>query len=1523
MGWLSNLINKAKKKTEETVNGVQNAAQQAVQNVASGYGDWLAQGQQSAQNAAQNVVAQGEQYVQGVMQEGQQAVQNAAQTGEQYAQGVMQQGQQAAQNAAQQGQQYVQGAVQQGQQVVGQVADNVQNKVQGAAQVVQNTAQGVTDRVNTVNDKIQGNTPAVAPAVTPAQTPTQTTAPTTTPTQTQPEAQAPASSFDADAPIMTYEDYLKQSEQGLGYIKDKVTQQIDQQNTETLKHIDEALATGNKHAEDVKSTTDAAIEAQKQADTAYAESQRDLMINTSQAERDEVYKYAEETLAGALGYNNEAYGKLVEAITGQMEAGKLAASEAKNLLMIMAEEAKNTTYGAAERQREEAERQADINRQRAIADANSAYEQNKASYGAKAEALGNMGLTAGGYGDWLNASAYAQNRGEVQGARAQSDNAKREAKYTEDMTKLQADQEYNDKKYKAESEYQNKLYDIDTSYRANLSEAEQSKMAADKAAQDAERETKQSADSKHRENVYNAESTYGDWLNKAESAEREGKLQNDITYKEMLYGNEQSAKDQKLEASQKAENAKLDAEISYVEGILDNSKALAEYKQSLEEGTKAAEEKKLAVYEQLLRGVNDGTYTAEDAAALADAFGLGTKWKDAIANSAENKSEADASAKAEIDTEQKTSIYTGMLDSVNNGAYTAEQISYLADRYGLSAEDKQSLIAAAEKYASENAAQGAEDKATQATKSFVGLLESANAGQLTADELQQIATEFGLSDAQKDLLAKAAERYSGKVTEAETQADAEYKNGVYTELLNAANAGGYTAEQVKDLAARFGLNETEQNQLANAAQSYADKVDKAEGKAESEATRDTYTKLLGSANSGAYTAEQIGRLADEYGLTAEQKASLVSAANEYKSNYDDAVNSDTETQQKKTYVDLLSGVYSGAYDKDLVADLADEFGLSDKQKQSLIDAAGRYADDMAAGKSEADTEYKRGVYTELLDIANRGGYNADQIGLLADEYGLSDKQKQSLIGAAQGYTDRVGDEKAQIEAETKLNVYTSLLDAANMGGYTAEQIVNLATRYGLDETQTEELRAAAKEYSDKYSDAVAKDEAAQKNMQFINLLGSANLGELTKDELENVATALGLDDAQKSLLAKAAERYTSASEEDKATQKSMNFVSLLDGANTGAYNAAQIEEIAKQFGFDAAKDKALINMLKTAANDFASGEAGKTAKEDMQYQNAIYSELLAAANNGDYTEEQAKDLAARFGLDTKAQNLVGDAARIAAENAEQQTSDTINSESASNALQIKNTLTGDTTDEYIDDYVDAGYITETDAEKLKEDRNAVAKTEINDLVKSGNYAGAIDRAEEFKELGYIDNDTYQTAYFEAEKNNAMQVKTADDIDDYTADLKNMLNSGKISQKDYNSLLSYMYKNAGSKLNSSAYSYTKYTSSSSYGATYTIQVGDAKHNTGEYDLLLNVADTDTAAVLDNISGGKSEGTLVMFGDTLYVCNGKVWGVVPDRNGLYEEYNKLLARQEKPTAPKHQAGSSTNGGYANPGAAAHGR
>lgn len=77
-----------------------------------------------------------------------------------------------------------------------------------------------------------------------------------------------------------------------------------------------------------------------------------------------------------------------------------------------------------------AKKQAEQTKARAMADAENAYAQNKATYGTNAETLAQMGLTGGGYSDYLQAQAYAQKRADKQAASAQEIASKKNAQAT-------------------------------------------------------------------------------------------------------------------------------------------------------------------------------------------------------------------------------------------------------------------------------------------------------------------------------------------------------------------------------------------------------------------------------------------------------------------------------------------------------------------------------------------------------------------------------------------------------------------------------------------------------------------------------------------------------------------------------------------------------------------------------------------------------------------------------------------------------------------------------------------------------------------------------------------------------------------------------------------------------------------------------------------------------------------------------------------------------------------------------------
>ncbi len=95
-----------------------------------------------------------------------------------------------------------------------------------------------------------------------------------------------------------------------------------------------------------------------------------------------------------------------------------------------------------EDQKQSAIKQADEERQRNIIDARSSYEQNKASYGANAEAIASMGLTDSGYSDYINSQAYAAQRAETQAANAQATQSKQNAENYANDAKLNAELTY-------------------------------------------------------------------------------------------------------------------------------------------------------------------------------------------------------------------------------------------------------------------------------------------------------------------------------------------------------------------------------------------------------------------------------------------------------------------------------------------------------------------------------------------------------------------------------------------------------------------------------------------------------------------------------------------------------------------------------------------------------------------------------------------------------------------------------------------------------------------------------------------------------------------------------------------------------------------------------------------------------------------------------------------------------------------------------------------------------------------------
>ena len=655
------------------------------------------------------------------------------------------------------------------------------------------------------------------------------------------EQKAYAGAWAGSEPIDSYEEFLRNKESAYGSMRDEQTQFYDAQSQKALEAIEAQRQAAIAEANNQKTMVDTAATEQKNAALAEAQAQKDLLTTMSQEQRDAVYKFAEEQRisdmnyaakqyqlllnsinaqresgmtmateqrdlllsmseeqrqaaykhaeeqrASATAYANSQYQTLVDAINAQKESGMAMAEEQRQLLLSMSEEQRNAIYAAAESQRVAAEQRADVERERGVVDARSSYEQNKASYGANAEAMGSMGLSGSGYSDYLNSKAYAQQRAETQAANAQADASKREARYTEDQARLKADSDYYQNKYNAEQAYSDRKYQIDTTYQTNMLNAEQnkaqsiyeaesaerdakysadsahaqneysaeaqysqnkyevdttyqnnllganqSKAQAEHEATSAERESKFNADQAHAQNQYAAESGYSQSKYEAESAERDAKLQAGLSYSENLFNAESQARSDKLAAEQTADAGKFSAEMSYQENLLNNDDAIGAYRQ--EQAEKAEAEAK------------------------------------------------QAAAKAEEEAQYARAAYTELLSGANSGAYTAAQLEQLAADYGLSDAQKQSLINAANEYTTKKqAAANAEISAN--TGDIAGSVQSAiDNGSISKEQGQE-----HIYNSYKDEIA-----YGGADT---GTIDAAYSKGQITEA------------QYNDLKARWNNN---------------------------------------------------------------------------------------------------------------------------------------------------------------------------------------------------------------------------------------------------------------------------------------------------------------------------------------------------------------------------------------------------------------------------------------------------------------------------------------------------------------------------------------------------------------------------------------------------------------------------------------------------------------------------------------------------------------------------------------------
>ena len=599
-----------------------------------------------------------------------------------------------------------------------------------------NNGVGAASPVNLSYSANAGDAPAATPMSASADTgaaPEGTTGATETPA---PEAPENPTTEQAG----TYYDYLKDEvpESLQDIYNDEIAYQ-DQQNAQLVEDINGLRETGIENAGEIRNTAYENAETQKET----------------------TYTYADKVLMETLGFNEEQYQYLIDSINSSKETGLALAEDVRATLLALATETRDQIYKAAEAARVREYEQAEIVRQRGIVDASNAFEQNKATYGSNAEALASMGLTGGGYSDYLNAQAYAAQRGEVQAVNADAEATKRAARYAEDDKKMNADTTYAANVKEAELNYSEQVGKVNETYDAAMRDANLWKSEADFAANRENTDTKYAADSAYNAAIGDADATYA--ANVA-----------DVNYQADLAI---------AEANAATAQAKHEAEQKLKEGLLTNEQAVAQYKEEM--------------FYHFLEKAGAGNYTAEQLEAIADRLELDDTQKQELIG-ALNKYNADVAAAEEA---KKTGYFTELLTYANNGAYTAEQLAKLGNEYGLSDTQIADLQSAATSYKTNlqneryNQLLGAAD-----TDGFATIDAALSAGEIT--QAQHTALKAQYQKYYYDLYSSAASSDFGTVNT--STVDSEFKAGHLTQAqyddikakYNASVASAITASSI-------------------------------------------------------------------------------------------------------------------------------------------------------------------------------------------------------------------------------------------------------------------------------------------------------------------------------------------------------------------------------------------------------------------------------------------------------------------------------------------------------------------------------------------------------------------------------------------------------------------------------------------------------------------------------------------------------------------------------------------------------
>lgn len=302
--------------------------------------------------------------------------------------------------------------------------------------------------------------------------------------------------------------------------------------------------------------------------------------------------------------------------------------------------------------------------------------------------------------------------------------------------------------------------------------------------------------------------------------------------------------------------------------------------------------------------------------------------------------------------------------------------------------------------------------------------------------------------------------------DAAAKAEADKSNAAFIDLLAQAKTGNYTAEDIKNMAAKAGITDTADIEaLAGVATTAQSNIQSEKDTAAAEKKNAAYATLLDAAKSGAYTADEIKALAGKMGITNEADlTALGNAATDAQGDIESEKQKAESDRQSAAYIELLAEAKTGAFTADEIRSMAGALGITDETKLTNLATAASAAQTAISDKESAsEADKQNAAYVELLAEAKKGTFTADEIRSMAGALGITDETKLSNLGnAATTAQSNIQGEKDVAATDKQNTTYANLLDMAMGGNFTEEVIRDLAKRMGLSDEDAEKLANAAK-----------------------------------------------------------------------------------------------------------------------------------------------------------------------------------------------------------------------------------------------------------------------------------------------------------------------------------------------------------------------------------------------------------------------------------------------------------------------------